>query len=649
MLSYLRKILNSKFGAFIAMAGLIIVALAFALSDVTGLRSNLSGRTATGDTIAKIGDFAITPDDMRRRVEGQLEGYRQQQPTLTMAQFVAGGGLDDTLERYIDNVALQKFGEKHGIVVGKKAIDGQIASIPQFKGPDGKFDPKMLDRFLASQHLTVAQFREEIARVTVDQQLTAPTLGASQVPDKLARPYASLLLESRSGSIGLIPVAAVPKGPPPTDQEIAAYYAANVARFAVPERRSIRYAMASGEALKAQATPTEAEIAAAYKAKASDYAARETRSVTQVVLADKAAADALAAKVRQGTAIDAAAHAAGLEAAKLTKLDKPAYARQTDAASADAVFAVARGAVAGPLKAPLGWVVVQVDAIDQVPAKSLDQARPELLARLSAENTAKLLLDLRQKADTALNGNATFDEVVGDLKLAAATTPPLFADGRDPAKPTATPDPQLAQVVTAGFTAEPGDPPQLVPVGNDGSFAVVALDKVVAAAPAPLADVRARVAADIIAARGLAAARKIAADVLLKVNNGMPLAKALAGAGLPLPPTQPLVATRAQLAASRERVPPPLAMLFTIHAHSARVLPAPDGQGWFIVYLDTIVPGDASDKPTVLLGMRRDIGRTLGAEYIQQLSRAARREIGVSKNSEAIAKLRAELGGATQP
>lgn len=647
MLSILRRLINSKIGAAIALIGLVLVALAFALGDITGLRNSGLPGGATGDTLVKVGAFTISRDDLRRRVQGELEGYRQQQPGLTMAQFIGGGGFENTLERYIDNLALQQFGEKHGLVVGQKAIDGQIASLPQLKGPDGKFDQRLLDQFLGAQQMTVAQFRDEVKRVTTDQLLTAPTLGASQVPDRMALPYASLLLEKRGGSIAFVPTGAMPKGAPPTDVEIADFYKRNVSRYVVPERRVLRYALVTPATVKDQATPSEEEIAAAYQAKAADYAAHDVRSVSQVVLSDKATAEALAAKVKGGTAIDAAAKAAGFEAASLTKLDQAGYAAQTDADAAKAVFAAAKGAVVGPVKAPLGWLVVHVDAVETIPAKSLAQARPELVTKLTADKTAAALRSIREKLDAALNNNGTFDEIVTRLKLTGAATPPVFADGRNPADPAKAPDPALAPIITAGFQGEQGDTPQLVAAGNDGGFALVGVDKVISAAPAPLADIKANVANDIVAQRASAAARKLADAILKKVNAGTPLAKAVAEAGLKLPPVSPLNATRAQLAAAQGRVPPPLAMLFTIKAKSARLLPAPNDQGWFVVYLDTIVPGDARGQQAVILGMRRDIGQALGGEYIQQLAQAARREIGVSKNEAAITKLRGELAGAS--
>src|SRR3546814_8951802 len=60
------------------------------------------------------------------------------------------------------------------------------------------------------------------------------------------------------------------------------------------------------------------------------------RSLKQVIVAVRAAADALAKKVASGTAIDAAARAAGLEASTITDVEKQDYAKSASAGAADA-------------------------------------------------------------------------------------------------------------------------------------------------------------------------------------------------------------------------------------------------------------------------------------------------------------------------
>ncbi|MFX8118320.1 hypothetical protein ABTK86_19590, partial [Acinetobacter baumannii] len=79
------------------------------------------------------------------------------------------------------------------------------------------------------------------------------------------------------------------------------------------------------------------------------------------------------------------------------------------------------------------------DAVDHIAAKTLDQARPDIVKALTEQNTATQLLDIRKKIDAALNGNATFADITNQLKLTPVTSTPLTADGRDPTKPEAKP------------------------------------------------------------------------------------------------------------------------------------------------------------------------------------------------------------------
>ena len=643
MLSFFRRIINSKAGIVVTFIVLGVIALAFAAGDITGLGSGAGA--LSGGNVATVGGQKVGAAELRSRVQTELQAARQQQPTATMEQLLEQGGLQSVLDRTINGLALERFGHDQGMVVSKRSIDGVIASIPGLRGPNGQFDPANYQRLLADQKLTDAQVRTDIARDIIAQQLMLPTQGATQVPMKVALPYASLLLEKREGQIGFIPAKAVDAGAAPTDADLQTFYRRNIARYTVPERRVVRYALVSPDQVKARATPTDAEIAAAYKQQASRFAAAEKRTIAQVVVADQAGATALAAKVKGGTPIADAARAAGLEPAVQTGVTKQAYAAAATPAVADAAFAAQRGGVIGPVRGPLGWIVARVDGIEQVPGKTLEQARPELVGELSKQKLQQALSDVHDRLDDALAKNATFNEAVADQKLAGQTTPALLANGVNPDAPTAQPDPAVAAVVAAAFQMAEGDPAQLVPVGTDGGFAVVAIGRVVAAAPRPLAQVRAQVAADVSADRARAAARKLAADILARVNKGMPLAQAMAGSGRALPPVQPASAMRAQLAQQQGNVQAPLALMFSMAKGNAKLLEAPQNAGWLIVKLDTVIPGNAAGTPAAVTGARGSIAQLVGREYAEQFARAVRNAVGVKTDTAALAKVRADLTG----
>ena len=210
MLSFLRRLTHSKVGVIVTLALLVLIALAFAAGDITRFGGGAGSTVQAGDTVATVGDTKISADQLKGELQSELNAYRQQNPQLTMAQYIQGGGFDATVGRLIDSLALEKFAQKQGMSVSKKAIDGVIAGIPAFQGPNGKFDPALYQQLLQQQRLTDAGVRAQIRQQIYAQMLTDPTRGATQMPEKLALPYASLLLERRTGSIGYVPAAQMP-------------------------------------------------------------------------------------------------------------------------------------------------------------------------------------------------------------------------------------------------------------------------------------------------------------------------------------------------------------------------------------------------------------------------------------------------------
>jgi peptidyl-prolyl cis-trans isomerase D len=643
MLSFFRRMIRHPLGAAIALGFVALLGLAFVLSDKSGL-SGTGTPASKGDTVATVGTKTIALADLQAAVQRDFNQYRQEQPSLTMAQFVTGGGFDATLERLIDSTAFRQFAQKQGMVVSKQAVDAFIASQPGLTGLDGKFDQARYEAVLRQNGTSDAQVRADIADQTLTRHLILPTIGASQVPVQLALAYSNSLLEKRKGTVGFIPSQAVAAGPAPTDPELNTFYTRNLSRYRLPERRIVRYARIDAAAVAATATPSEAEIAAAYKAQAATFAAADLRTIAQVVVADQAAATALAAKVRAGTPIEQAARAAGLEAATLTDQRKAAYAGQTSAAVADAAFAGKTGDVVGPVRAPLGFIVAKIVKQHIQPAKTLAEAAPGLRETLLKQKTAAALTDKRNAMEDALS-KSTFDTLVTQQKLAPLRTPALLASGQDIDNPAAKPNPALAPILAAAFAAQAGDAPQTVPLGPDGSFALVAVEKIVPAAPRPLAQIRDAVVRDFTIDRGQREARKIAAAVVASANKGTPLAEALAATKLKLPPLRPVEAPRAALMANPRGVPAPLSLLFAMPAKTTKLLEAPDKAGWIIVHLDTIVPGDARGNDRVINGTRGDIGKVIGREYAAEFGKAIQKAVGTSRNAAAIAKLKLDMLG----
>lgn len=638
MLNFFRRLTKSKFGLVLLFAFLGLIAFAFVASDLSMNMAN-PGVSLGGETVAEVGDAEIGSTDLMTRAQQQFDQVRRQNPELDIIGFVQDGGVERTIQQMINGLALELFGASHGITASERLVDGEIASIPAFRGLSGQFDENLFRQMLQQQRISEAQLRADIRRDLIAEQMIVPVSGASAAPRNLTLPYASMLLEARQGLSATIPASAIPAGPAPTDAQLTAFYNENLARYTVPERRVVRYATFGPERF-ADVVPTEAEIAAAYKQNQAQYAARETRTLTHLIVPTEAAAKAIATRVAGGTSLADAAKQAGLQPATLANQTREAYASATAPAVAQAAWAAAEGAIATPVRSGLGWYVVRVDDIQQIPARTLDEVRDEIGPQVASEKRAQALADFLASVEDSIADGATFDEVVQQRQLQPATTPPLTAQGRNPDSPETPVDPQIVPIMTVGFEAEPEDDPIVQEMG--GRYAVVKLDRVIPAAPRPLAQIREQVATDYASNRATREAQRIATEVAQKVSRGADLAQALAATGLDLPAPKPIAARRQDIVRgdANER---DVQMLFLMAEGTAKPVQTPEG--WAVVRLTEIVRGDAGNRPDILLATRQELSQALGQEYAQQFVAAVRADLGVEQDRAAIEAVKRQLRG----
>ena len=112
-----------------------------------------------------------------------------------------------------------------------------------------------------------------------------------------------------------------------------------------------------------------------------------------------------------------------------------------------------------------------------------------------------------------------------------------------------------------------------------------------------------------------------------------------------MPAPRPLDIARSQIAADPRGTEPALALLFSMAPGTAKLLESPARDGWLVIKLDRVRPGDARGNQRLVNATRADIGRVVGSEYAEQFVRAARNAVGVRIDREPVARIRAELQG----
>ena len=645
MLSAVRRSARSWAAAAILFIALVaIVITGFGTGGFGGLGSLNSGNQP-GQVLATVGDRRLTDTELSDVINRQYTQARQQQPELGMAEFVAEA-FDPLLEQMIIGLAIDEYASQQGLSVSDRMIDRLIASEAQFQDAAGRFDANIFRQFLDGQRITEARLRQDLARSLLQRQLLLPITRAGVVPQTMIREYASLMLERRRGTIGVVPTQALAAGINPTPAEVAAFYQRSRASFIIPERRVIRYAMIGNEQVAAAARATDPEIAAFYRQNAAAYGPRETRDLQRILVPDANAARALAQRLRAGESLAQVASSAGFAVADVTfsNQTREQFTTLDGAAVATAAFQAQQGTIVGPVRTDRGYHVVRVERVNRTPARPLAAVRDEIARTIEQRKQAEALNDLVNRIQERVDDGNSIGEIAQAERLSLVTTPPVTANGQVQGQ-AFTLTPELQPVLRAGFDIDAEAPEPLIEqIQPNQRFALVAVERVIPAAPPPLAQIQADVRTALIAQQALVRARTVANQIAERINRGTPAPQAYAQAGVALPAPQPVNLLRQEInRAQQQQVPPPLLTLFALPQGRARVIAAPNGAGWFVVHHQERTPGDASGNAAAIREMGRSLVASTPEEVAQQFARSVERAAGAERNEEAVRALRERL------
>jgi peptidyl-prolyl cis-trans isomerase D len=645
MISFFRRIFASKIGLALTFVFVGLIAFAFATADVSS-SGTFGGVTGSG-TAAKVGTMELTTAELNQSVNNAFRAEQRENTQLDLKSYVDGGGFDNVLDRLINSFAIAAFGEKYGMTAGKRLVDAEIADIASFQGADGQFSEENFRRALQQQGISENQIRDDFTRnILAEQLLTSSGYGAF-VPKKLVVPYASLLLEGREGQIAVVPSAAFIDQSKPADAAVKAFYSKNSDRYTIPERRTISYALFDKSRFDDKIIPTDKEIEGNYNLNKDRYSASETRNLQQVILPTEAAAKTLADQINGGSSMAEAAQAVGLSAADIGAVNKSDFAETTSQAVADAVFATARGSVSNPAQSALGWHIVRVVSIDQVAGKSLAQARAEIVQQLTAEKTDEALAELTVRMEDEFAAGSSLSDVAKAEELKIESTPALLANGQNPNDQNYRPVPEMQRILPVAFSVEEDSSAQVIEIIPGQQYGIMAVTKIEEAAPPPLGTIKQLVERDYVLDQGSKKAKTVADKIAKQVSEGISISKAIADLKVKLPAVDRIKSTRAEMAqmGQQGQVPPPLTLMFSMAEGTAKALRAPRSQGWFVVALDKIIPGDADKRDDLLVATTAQFKQVFGNEYTEQFITAMKEDVGVERNDSALNTVKSQLTG----
>jgi peptidyl-prolyl cis-trans isomerase D len=309
------------------------------------------------------------------------------------------------------------------------------------------------------------------------------------------------------------------------------------------------------------------------------------------------------------------------------------------------VFGAAAGTVIGPIPSSTGFDVIKVESIAPASGRSLAAARAEIAAKLTEDKRKDALADLVTRIEDQLGEGRTFEEVAQANRLPVLATPALTRAGTAPDQPAFRLPPEYAGMPRFGFDLGVEDEPVVESLPNEAGYALLDVTEVVPASPAPLARIADQVRRDFVQKRAADRANAAASRILAATARGTSLADAVRAAGVQgVTPAEPIDLRRGQLAQfaqSGQDVPPPLRILFTLAPGKAQRAAGPSGI--YLVRLNRVIPGTASLDPTLIARETTGLNRSASEELAVQWLSAAQKELGVTRNEDAIRAARQRI------
>jgi len=633
MIQIFRTLINSIvgrifFGILVLTFALLGVGFGFRDLVVRGLQSN---------DAATVGSTTISLQELDRDYRRDLSAIQRRTgpgfvPTVAQRQQVAREALDrlESVTLYADAARDQ------GIRIDDELLRRNIAQEPIFAGPDKKFDRIRFQMQLENLGMGEAEFTSRLRRDLTGQMMIAPVVGTAVTPRGLVEDLYRYRNEQRAAQTVFLPDSAVADAPTPTDADLQSYYQKHAVDFTLPEYRSFTVLALSPDLFAGEITPTEDEIHAAYDSRKGDFVVAELRKIEQVVVSDKAIAEAIAKATEGGkvTLADAtkAATAGKTQPVALDFTPKDQFPQ----ALREPVFAAAKGAIVGPIESPLGWHMVRI--IDVLPGHSVpfEEAKPKLVAQLKHDGAVDRLSEQIDKLGDKLQGGIPMDQLGASVNAAPVKIGLTDAKGNPPPGPAdlKRPEPNPAWIAVA-FQLGSGETSSFQDT-KDGGYFAVRLDAIVPPALRPLADVRADVVAGWTAEQRAKLNAKRAAELAAKARAGTPMTDIAAEARAKMETSASVTRESATLQQGENAPAPALIDALFKLDKIGDMASVPVQGGQIVARLIDVHAADPHAPGVDLAPLARELDHALQSDQLAELHDALAGQYKVKTNAKAV-------------
>ena len=476
------------------------------------------GVTSFGGSISSVGhvgDEPITVNDYYRELQSEIAAVQRETGNqLSIAEAEARGLIARVRARLTNRAALDNEAGRIGISVGDERVRQQVVAAPAFQGIDGNFDRAAYQGALRQRGISVDEFETGIRKDTARTVLQGAVVGGVPAPDTQIDTLLTYFGERRSfrwAAFG--PDQLAEPLPEPSEEELRAYYQANIPDFTLPEMKRITYAWVLPEMLVETIEIDEETARDLYDERSDEFQKPERRLVERLNFSSQEAAETAAAALEDGsTTFQALVEDRGLS---LEDVDLGEVTRaQLPEAAGEAIFALEGPGVAGPFETDLGPAIFRMNGILAAVDVPFEEARPDLTEELAQQRARRIISDMEIPIEDRLAEGATVEELAEETELELGTIDWWEASGEGIANYNAFRDAAL-DLTQDAF-------PELTRL-EDGGIFVMRLDEVLEPQVQEMQEVRGKVLAGWEAQETEERLREQAAALQAQVEAGAPL------------------------------------------------------------------------------------------------------------------------------
>ena len=520
---------------FHVLLGLVI--LGFIVFGPTTMFTDSMVAGSAGEEVGRVGELPISA----REYEREYNRLRAQYESM----YGRNGGLDPSLlrmlgldqrvfDRLVDERIIEIEARRLGLEVSDREIANMVSTLPFFQ-QNGRFiGADAVRQWVNRQNMTLEDFEKLLRRDLLRKQLEAVvTDGVSVTPAEIEEHYRRTN-ESIKAEYVFVDSTSLRSQLTASDEEVRAHFDANKETYRVPERRVASYIYIDPSELRKQIPVTDADVTKQYEAGRDRYREKEQVCASQIVVnvkegrteeqAKKMAED-LQAQVKAGGDFAAIAKKSSEDTGTAASggdmgcFERGGYPNELE----NVIFNVNAGTLTDPIRTTYGYHLVQVKDVRKERVKPLDEVKEQVKTELMTNRAMAEAERLQVAVAASLSdGKKSLDEAAHAHGLKVATSQPL-ARGESSL-------PFLEESVGRLFEMKPGETLR-EPLSVGGGFLFVSLKEPKPSYVPELAEVQARVQADVVEKKSLEQARARAVELNAKAASAG-LAKAAAGMGL---------------------------------------------------------------------------------------------------------------------